>query len=296
MRKRLRARTKRILLAWILVSPAVIFRVFATLYPSVWTFFYSFFNYNQIGRIRRFIGFDNYIKIFRDQAILDSLVFSVFFVVVSVSMQIVLGVLIAALMNQKFFGRKFVRVVNLIPWAISMPIAGFSAYWIFNADYGLVNDILYRIAGIKPLWFVNSGLARMSVVMADVWKNTPFLSLMILAAMQGIDLQQYESASMDGAGVFRKFFSITLPSILPTIVTLGIFITIWRVTSFELVYAMTQGGPGTVTSLLSYQIYRQAIVNFNFGYSSTISMVLFVVVGLMGVCGLALQRKIAESR
>jgi multiple sugar transport system permease protein len=158
-------------------------------------------------------------------------------------------------------------------------------------DYGLVNDIVWRLTGARPLWLVNVNTARMAVVLTDVWKNTAFLTVVFLGGLQGIPLEVYEAAKMDGADGPRSFWYITLPLLMPLVVSMAIFIMIGRVLSFEIVYALTSGGPGMATSLMSYQVYLQGFRVLNFGYASAIAMALFMMVLVIGLFGFGVLRR-----
>jgi multiple sugar transport system permease protein len=166
-----------------------------------------------------------------------------------------------------------------------------AAVWIFDTNYGLVDDIIWRLTGTRPLWLVGVSTARFAVVLVDVWKNTPFLAVIFLSGLQGISAELYEAARIDGADGPRSFWYITLPLLLPIIISVGIFIAIYRALSFEVVYALTAGGPGTSTSLFSYFAYLQAFRVLNFGYASAISMILFLIVLFVGLAGFGLLRR-----
>jgi len=141
-------------------------------------------------------------------------------------------------------------------------------------------------------WLVSPIGAQIAVILVDVWKNIPFFAVMVLAALQSVPAELYESASMDGAGAVKCFFTITIPHIKRVLITMGLFFTLWRLTSFDLVYSMTQGGPGAKTSLISYRITTEAFKNLNYGYASAISMLLFLIMLIVAAGGLKLQKKI----
>ena len=133
------------------------------------------------------------------------------------------------------------------------------------------------------------------MISTNVWKSTPFLAIVFLAALQAVPQDIYEAARVDGASKVRSFFSITLPLITPQIVTIGLFMLVWQLASFDLIYAMTGGGPGYATQVLAYSIYQVAFAGLNYGYASAISMILFVVVAITTVVMLALYRRVEVS-
>lgn len=285
---------KKLILAWALVLPALLIRGITIIYPLIATAWYSLLNYKMISRTKNFIGLGNYTKLFKDMAIIDSVKFTLLFTVVSVVMIMALGVLLSLILNIKFRGKKFLRSIVLIPWAIPTIVVGIAAQWAFNDTYGFVNDIISRLtfSDCNFPWLVNPTTAQLTVIIVDVWKNVPYFAIMVLAALQSVPEELYESAQIDGAGRIKSFLNITVPHIKGVLITMGLFFTLWRLTSFDLVYSMTQGGPGSKTSLISYKITTEAFKNLNFGYASAISMVLFFIMVIVAAFGLKLQKKI----
>jgi multiple sugar transport system permease protein len=237
---------------------------------------------------------DNYIAMTKDQNVNDTLAVTLYFTVVSVSLQIVLGLAIAQLLNQRFRFRSVARAINLLPWAMSAIVIGTAARWIFDPDFGLVNDLIWRISGARPLWLVDPNRARLAVTLTDVWKNTAFLAVIFISGLQGIPQELYEAAKMDGADGIRSYWYITLPLLMPLIISMAIFIAIYRVLSFEIVYALTSGGPGSATALMSYLVYLQGFRVLNFGYASALAMGLFFIVLVVGLLGFGLLRRAWE--
>jgi multiple sugar transport system permease protein len=278
-------RSRRMLLGYLLVAPVVFWRLATSIYPFFYTAYLSFFDRSPVRRTFDFVGLANYQQMTKDIQVRQTMSFTFYFAIVSVALQIVLGLGIAQLLNRKFRLRHVTRAVNLLPWAMSAIVIGTAARWIFDVDYGLVNDIVWRLTGARPLWLVNVNTARMAVVLTDVWKNTAFLTVVFLGGLQGIPLEVYEAGKMDGADGPRSFWYITLPLLMPLVVSMSIFIMIGRVLSFEIVYALTSGGPGMATSLMSYQVYLQGFRVLNFGYASAIAMGLFFMVLIIGLVG-----------
>ncbi len=285
---------RRLVLAYALVTPVVLWRLATSIYPFAYTVYLSFFDNSPVRRTFDFIGLGNYAAMTQDVNVSTSLGFTFYFTVVSVSIQVVLALAIAQLLNQRFFMRNVARAVNLLPWAMSTIVIGTAARWIFDPDFGLVNDLLWRIAGARPLWLVDVNTARLAVTLTDVWKNTAFLTVIFIGGLQGISLELYEAAKMDGADGLRSFRYITLPLLMPLVISMAIFIAIYRVLSFEIVYALTSGGPGAATSLMSYLVYLQGFRVLNFGYASALAMALFVIVLVVGLLGFGLLRKAWE--
>lgn len=286
--------SRRVFLAYLLVTPVLVWRLFTSVYPFLRTFYLSFFDHSPVRRTFDFIGLDNYVALTRDANVSATLSFTFFFTTTSVALQVLLGLGIAELLNQRFRLRNLTRAVNLLPWAMAPIVIATAARWIFHQDFGLVNDIIWRLSGERPLWLVNITSARFAVTLTDVWKNTAFLAIIFLSGLQGIPSELYEAAKIDGSDGVRSYWYITLPLLMPLIISMIIFTAIFRVLSFEIVYALTGGGPGTATSLLSYLVYLEGFRVLNFGYASAIAMLLFFIVLVVGLLGYGLLRRAWE--
>ena len=271
--------------AWLLVIPVLLVRGFTTLYPIIVTFINSTYDMSLLkGGDFQFIGLDNYIRIFQDDKLVTSIQFTIIFTAVSMALHLILGIGLAMMLNMKFKGKKFLRTIVLIPWAMPMVVAGLAARRAFNDSYGLINDLVRRFnPDFHFDWLVRGGSARAAVIAVDLWKDLPFFAILVLAALQFISADIYEAAKIDGAGTIRAFFSITLPNIMKTVLSLSIFFTMWRLTSFDVVYAMTSGGPGDSTSLVAYRIMQEAFTNLNLGYASAIAVCLFLVMAVLSM-------------
>ena len=270
---------------WLLVLPVVIIRGFTTLYPILMTVRNSFFDIKILSGINEFCGIQNYLKIFSDPKVLTSIRFTVIFVVVSMIFHVIL--------DMKFKGRRFLRTIVLIPWAMPAVVVGMAAKWAFNNDYGLINDFIRLfVHGYQNSWLINTGSARAAVIAVDLWKDLPFFAILVLSGLQFISGDIYEAAKVDGANGIQCFFRITLPLILKNVLTLSIPFTLWRLTTFDIVYSMTSGGPGEDTALIAYRITTEAFTNLNVGYASALAMLLFVVMAVFSWLNIRVMNKI----
>jgi len=283
---------RRYLAAFLLLLPAAGLRLFTTIYPFAQTVYLSTTNYNPMFGAAKSVGLNNFVRLSRDLAVQSSIGFTIMFVMLSTLLQLILGIAVAVLLNSSFRGRTVARAINLIPWAIPMVVAAIGFSWMFDKEYGLISDLFARATGLHVAWLSSFHTARIAVIITNVWKSTPFLGLVFLAALQGVPAELYEAAKVDGARGFQSFWSITLPLILPQATTMGLFMLIWQLASFDLIYTMTGGGTGYATSVLAYNIYQAAFGGLNFGYASAISMVLFGVVFVMGGVALFLYRRV----
>lgn len=283
---------RRYALFVILVSPAILLRLATAAYPIAQTVYYSFRNYNLLRGTNNFIGFENYERLTTNYGVQGALSFTIVYVLASTLLQLIAGLLIAQLLNANFKGRTFARTINLIPWAIPTIVAGYAFRWFLDDQFGLIPYWFQNLTGNDLVIFIDPMLAKIAVILVHVWKDAPFMAIVFLAGMQGVPLDLYEAAKMDGANALQRFWRITLPLVMPLVITMGLFRIVWSLSGFDLVYGLTSGGPGVATSVLALQIFREGILYFKFGFASAISVLLLVFVGVVGVVGLGLYRRV----
>ncbi|MDD2972063.1 MAG: sugar ABC transporter permease [Lachnospiraceae bacterium] len=278
---------------WLMILPVLLIRGFTTIYPIFTTLWNSFFNIKILRGSSEFYGLQNYIDLFKDEKFITSIQFTFIFVAFSMVFHVILGVILALVMNMKFWGRRFLRTIVLIPWAMPAVVAGMAAKWAFNNDYGIINDFIRRFFHEFQLnWLVNTGTARISVIAMDLWKDLPFFAILVLSGLQFISGDIYEAARVDGANQIQQFFRITLPLIFKNVVTLCIPFTLWRLTTFDLVYSMTSGGPGEDTALIAYRITTEAFTNLNVGYASAMAIMLFLVMAVFSAVNIKVSNRV----
>lgn len=284
--------------AWMFVLPVLVIRGFTTIYPMLVTLKNSLYEIRLLkSPVPKFVGLSNYLRIFTDPKLILSIQFTAIFTVCSVTFLIILGTLLSVLLNARFRGKKFLRTIVLIPWAMPMVVVGRAARWAFSDDFGFINDLVRRINPSFHLdWLSFADTARFAVVAVDLWKNIPYFAILCLAALQFISDDMYEAACIDGATKVQCFFHITLPNIIKTVLTLSVFFTIWRITSYDIVYAMTSGGPADSTSLLAFRIMTESFTNLNVGYASAIAVVLFLIMATLSKGGMKLISMIDDQK
>lgn len=262
-------RRKELQLAVALVLPALIIMGIVTLYPLVSSFTISLRRWDlmrpDLGR--PFVWLDNYRYILTDPLFWESVRVTLAFVFLAVVFEITLGFLIALMLNRPFRGRTFVRLLALLPWAVPSVVNGIMWKWILNPSYGAANGLLSQLGLIDQyvIWLGEPKLALLMVVWADVWKETSFIMLLFLAALQTIPNDLYEAAHVDGANGIQRLFHITIPLIRPTIFIAVALRTIWSLKSFDLIYTLTAGGPSNGTAVLGYYTYLKSFVSLNLG-------------------------------
>jgi len=286
-----RATRQRYALFVLLVAPALLLRFSTAIYPIVETILYSFRDFSLLKGTDEFVAFENYADLTTNFGVRGALSFTIIYVLSSTILELIVGLMIAQLLNANFKGRTFARTINLIPWAIPTIVAGYAFRWLLDEQFGLIPYWVSQITHEQMVVFIDPFTARLAVILVHVWKDAPFMAVVFLAGMQGIPVDLYEAAKVDGANAWHRFWRITLPLVAPLVITMGLFRIVWSLASFDLVYGLTQGGPGVATSVLSLQIFREGIMFFKFGFASAISVVLLLLVALVGAFGLALYRR-----
>ncbi len=282
---------RRYLLFVILVAPAFLLRIATAAYPILQTILLSLTNLSILKGTNEYVGLQNYVAMTKDFGVQGALFFTIVYVLASTVLELIVGMLIALLLNASFKGRTFARTINLIPWAIPTIVAGYAFRWLLDEQFGLIPVWVHNLLGTQMVTFINPLGARLAVILVQVWKDAPFMAVVFLAGMQGVPLDLYEAAKVDGANAWQRFWGITVPLIMPLVITMGLFRIVWSLASFDLVYGLTFGGPGVATSVLALQIFREGILFFKFGFASAISVVLLILVGIIGVLALRLYRR-----
>ncbi|WP_328645973.1 sugar ABC transporter permease [Amycolatopsis sp. NBC_00348] len=265
--------------------PALLFVVAVTQLPFLLTVFYSFQSWNLVRPgSRHFVGLDNYIDVFSDTTFLVALLNTVLLTVVCVLVALLLGLGLAILLDRKFMGRGFVRTLLITPFLI-LPAAG-ALLWkttVFDPTYGL----LHFVFGTDTDWLSQFPLA--SVMAQIVWQWTPFMMLLILAGLQSQSKEVLEAASVDGASRWRTFVSITLPHLSRFLQLATLLGAIYIVNSFDAIFLMTQGGPGTASTNLPYYIYQRAFEGFDVGQSSAMGVIVVILTMIVATFALRLM-------
>jgi multiple sugar transport system permease protein len=291
----MRGRRKRYLLFIALVAPALLLRMATAAYPILQTICLSFTNTHAIDQTHAFVGLENYRILLQDPEFRDTLGFTLFFILASTVLEVVAGLGAALFLNARFRGRIAARIINLVPWAIPTIVAALGFQWLLDDQSGMFSHWIFKLTGERPAPLNSVWGARISLIIVNVWKNAPFLTVVFLAGLQGVPEELYEAAQVDGANAWRRFWSITLPMIMPLLITMAMYFIVWQLASFDLIYGLTRGGPGVATNVLAHEIYRQAFVHFKFGFASSISVCLMAMVTVVGLLGVVCFRR-AELR
>jgi trehalose/maltose transport system permease protein len=265
-------------LAALLLSPAMVVILLVAAYPIGYAVWLSLTEYSvRVPGLWRFVGFDNYSEAFGSSEFWDAVKTTFLFTVISVTLELAIGLAMALAMHAAFKGRGLLRTVILVPWAVLTVVSAITWKTLFEPNLGLVPTILGKF-GIAEnvVWLGQSGYALTVMIVADVWKTAPFMALLLLAGLQVIPDDVYDAAKVDGATTWQRFRSITLPLLLPAILVALIFRTLDALRIFDLPFVLTGGTNGTST--LSLIAQKELTTNNLIGYGSALSVLTFIIV------------------
>ncbi|UJF32638.1 carbohydrate ABC transporter permease [Paenibacillus hexagrammi] len=281
-------------LPYLFITPALLMIASFLFYPIANVFYYSFQTYNMSKPYYNgFAGLQNFVKVFTDDPMFySSLWISVKWVFVQVCLQLVFGLLVALLLNQSFRVRWLFRTAAFLPWAISGVIASLIWSNMLNENIGIINHLLMAAGLIhnKIAWTANVHTVFGSVVIAEFWRGLPFFSITLLASLQTIPGELYESAKVDGAGRWKSFTHVTLPYLKNTIILTTLLRTAWEFNNIDLIFNLTGGGPAHATTTLTLYVAQLAVKSGDFGYGSAITVVTFCLLLIFSVVYLKISR------
>ncbi len=245
-----------------------------------------------------FVGLENFGELLRDPVARHSFLITVIFVATTTFFELLIGLLIALLINHRFPGRGALRACVLIPWAIPTVVSAQMWRFLFNDAYGMINYVIFGAESARYVpWLALPGTALSALIIADIWKTSSFAALLILAGLQVIPDELYHAARVDGAGSWRRFWHITWPLIRPALLVALLFRTIDAFRVFDLAFVMTQGGPADATNVLQLYGYKKMFVEGWMGYGSAISVSVFLIVLVLAIIYLrTIGRHLMEAR
>jgi multiple sugar transport system permease protein len=281
-------------LPYLFISPALVFIAGFLFYPLGNVFYYSLQNYNaNTPFYNGFAGLDNFIRILtQDPQFYASLWISGKWVGSQVSLQVIFGMSIALILNQKFKFRTFFRAAAFTPWAISGVLTSVMWSLMYNEHMGVINDLFLKfgIIDYKEAWIADLDTVFPAVVVAELWRGIPFFAITLLSALQSIPEELYEAAKVDGAGRIKTFIHITLPQLKNTLVLTTLLRCVWEYNNVDLIFNLTGGGPAHHTTTLSMYVAELAIRENNFGYGSAITVISFSILLIFVVTYLKISR------
>lgn len=259
--------------AWLFLAPALIGTLFFIIIPICASFYISLLDWNLITA-PKFVGLENYIGLLNEALFWQILWNTIFYAVVTTIFAIIIPLVLAVILNEKIKGANAFKTIFFLPYITPMIVLAVVWAWIFDPNYGVFNYIFHT--NIK--WLYDTNTAMLALIFVSVWKNIGYNMILMLAGLQNIPEEVDEAAKIDGATGIKKFFRITCPLLSPTILFVSLITTISSFQVFDLIYLMTQGGPENSTSVLVYQMYKNAFEFFKIGKASAIAYVLFGVI------------------
>ncbi len=283
-------------IAWIFVGPTILLLLAINIFPLIWTINLSLTNFkaNRTNRAVEYIGTRNYERILNDTDIWLSMQATAHFLIWTIALQVIIGFVLAYLINKKFRGNDLWTTIIVLPMMLSPAVVGNFWTFLYQPQIGLFNYMIAFFTGADPSSFDMLGsvnLAPWSIVIVDTWMWTPFVMLICLAGLRSIPDYIYEAAEIDRASKWRQFWTITVPMVLPFLMLAILFRGIENFKMFDLVVQLTGGGPGSTTELASINLKREAFEKWRTGYSSAFAIILFVTVfGLASIYVKALNK------
>jgi multiple sugar transport system permease protein len=280
------------LTGYFLISPAVFLMLVLLAYPFVLAVWISLTD-RVLGEPGKFIGLSNFLKLLRDSLFLQTVWNSFIYTISTVCLKMVLGIVLALLLNQEMRCRNLIRGALLLPWIVPTSLSVLTWLWMFDSLFSVVNYILLGVGLLskKIQWLGDPFWAMVSVVIVNTWRGLPFFAVSFLAGLMTIPKELYEAAETDGAKTFRQFWHITLPLLQPVIAVVVLFSTIWTFADFQIVYILTHGGPINATQIFATMAYDVALVAGRIGEGSAISLFLFPALLIVIICMLRYLRR-----
>jgi len=263
--------------AWLLLVPSLLVMLGVTIWPVISTFILSFFNApTGIHQVRTFVGLGNYLNMLQDQTFWETIGRTLYFTVVSVGLELAIGLAIAQLIHSHPWGWQFLRFSLIIPWAVPTIVNGAMWRWIYSADFGALNGLLMQLGLIKHYvaWLTLPNMAMNLVIVADIWHTMPFVALVLQAALATLPEDLDEAAAVDGANAWQRFWKIRVPLLRPAILVALIVRTVDAFRVFDIVYIITSAGPAYKTLTITYLTYLNS---FSFGKQGTGAALSFLI-------------------
>jgi multiple sugar transport system permease protein len=275
-------------IGYLYILPSLLFLLAVLGFPILYSIYMSFQNYTLetlVSGKMQFVGFQNYQIVFQNPNFGVAIVNSFRFTIISIVFQFTIGFALALVFSRAFPLNGVLRGFLLSGWQIPSVVVGTIFLWMFNLDYGLINYVLVSLGLVNEgiAWLVQFPAPLYAVIITNIWLGIPFNVILMTAGVAGLPVDVYEAATVDGANTFKKFRSITLPLLKPTILAVLMLGLIYTLRVFDIIWIMTRGGPGNQTEVLPTFAYRLSFVNFQFGQSSAVSVIVLVILFIVSI-------------
>lgn len=264
----------------LMIAPTLLVLIILTAYPLIFTFVYSFTDYNYLKGpgSANFVWFDSYASLLQNAYFRQAVVNTIKFTILAVFFEMIIGLLVAVFINSLKRGQKMMRTLLLLPYLLPAVTVALSWKMMLSSNYGIVNQVLTGLGLPVFNWFMDTKTAFGTILLIDVWQNVPFVFLLLYASLQSVSESQYEAARIDGAGVVQQFWYVTIPNIKNGLALCALLRTIDTFRLFEKVNILTGGGPAGTTSTITQFLYNYGIKNLKFGFGSAGAIVMTVLV------------------
>ena len=266
---------------WLLIAPMLVVIVATVGYPIVLTLWLAFTDARLMSGVSaaHFQGFDNFVYALTDADFLAAAGRTIYFTLVSVGAEAILGVLVALLLNEEFRGRTFCRALLVLPWALPTIVNAIMWRLVYQPDFGVLNALLTQSGLMEAYrsWLGSPDSAMNAVIVADVWKNYPLVALIVLAALQGAPADLYQAATLDGANAWHRFRAVTWPVIAPPLLVALVLRSIEALKVFDIVYVMTRGGPASTTKTMSFFVYEESFRFMRVGSGASYALIVVLI-------------------
>jgi multiple sugar transport system permease protein len=268
---------------WLLVGPALLILVAMTIAPAAYLIYSSFFSFTLLGSTKKFVGLSNYSHVFSDAVTRHDYLVTLLFVVIAVTLELVIGVLLAAPLAARTFGNSVASTLLLLPFAITPAVSALVWRELLDPNFGWIDYYSHKIGvmGAPVDWLGNTTTAWISLIALDVWQWTPFVALILMAGLQGVPSEPREAASVDGATAWQSFRYVTLPLLRPFIAIAVLLRLVEAFKTFATVQVLTGGGPGTSTELINLTIYRVALQDFSIGAAAAVGVAFLILLSVI---------------
>jgi multiple sugar transport system permease protein len=282
------------ILAYVLLTPGLLILIAFIGYPFATSLWLAVTDQSVSTSVANFVGLDNFTDELRSQIFLQTVRNTLVYTGVTVALKLVLGIALAVLMNQSFRLKNLARAALLLPWIVPTALSAIAWLWLFDATFSVFNWAIVRsgLADRGINWLGEGSWAMTSIIIANIWRGTPFFAITILAGLQTVERELLDAAAVDGASAWQRFWGITLPLVRPVLLIVLLFSTIWTISDFQLVYVLTRGGPANSTHLFGTLAYDIAVRAGQLSEGAAISLYMFPV---LIVCVVALLLYLKRS-
>lgn len=270
-------------LRYLFVAPSVVMILGIGIFPLLYSLYVSFLQWDLQRPVKRFIWFRNYTKALTDERMWDAFGHTLVILVVAVVLELVLGLLLAQLLIAPLPGKSLLVPLFILPIVMAPLIVGYTWRMLWDTQYGPINQVLGWITGqpVELVWLANPRTVYPAILITEIWQWTPFMFLVLLAALAGVDPQLKEAAALDGASAWQSFWHVTLPLIWPVMLIAILFRALDVFKFFDIIFSLTGGGPGSQTETISFYVYQLGFKNFRLGYTAAMSFLVLIGVSVL---------------